>query len=92
VVSWIENPPEKAGKPLDQFAEELHLNPMLSKTEKALKINWPTTGYKKEYEAEMPYFNPKKLEEIDLNRLKTASKAEKLTYFKQRILLDTPAL
>jgi len=92
VVSWIENPPEKAGKPLDQYAADLHLNPILSETEKGLQVNWPTPGYKEEYETEMPYFDPKKLEQIDLNRLKTAAKAQKLTYFKQRILLDTPAL
>jgi hypothetical protein len=92
VVSWIENPPEKVGAPLDHFSGELHLNPMLSETEKGWKINWPTPGYKKEYESEMPYFNKENLDKIDVNELKTASETEKLAYFKQRILLDTPLL
>lgn len=92
VVSWIENPPERVGSPLDHFAGKLHLNPMLSETEKGLKIHWPTPGYKKEYESEMPYFSKENLDKIDVNELKTTLKAEKLAYFKQRILLDTPAL
>ncbi len=92
VVSWIENPPKKAGAPLDHFAGKLHLNPMLSETEEGLKIDWPTPGYKKEYESEMPYFKKENLAKIDLKVLKTASKTDKTAYFKQRILLDTPVL
>ncbi|MGB3775171.1 MAG: class I SAM-dependent methyltransferase, partial [Leeuwenhoekiella sp.] len=92
VVSWIENPLKNAGLPLDTFAGELHLNPMLSEENNGLTITWPTPGYRKEYEADMPYFDPKKLEKIDPNTLKTASNTEKMTFFKQRILLDTPAL
>ncbi|WP_031427128.1 class I SAM-dependent methyltransferase [Flavimarina sp. Hel_I_48] len=92
VVSWIENPSDEINDPLNEFAGELHLNPMLSEGEKGLKINWPTPGYKKEYEAEMPYFNAVKLSKTDLNVLKTASEAHKMDYFKQRILLDTPQL
>jgi len=92
VVSWIENPPDEINAPLLAFAGELHLNPMLSEKNNGLKVTWPTPGYHKEYEADMPYFDSKKLDKIDKNALKTALKTEKMTFFKQRILLDTPAL
>lgn len=92
VISWIENNTVDEALSLTTYADKLHLNQLLKERGSRLEIQWPTEGYRNEYEQEMPYFNTQALEKISTNELKTASGEAQSRYFKQRFLLDTPPL